>query len=365
MNGSSWGGSEELWYQAALNTARRGVETGVCCFNGTGKEQRMDELKKAGCKLFLLPGKEITKRQPFIGKMKLNKAVANVPFEDYDKVIVSQGGWKDVTSGPFKKLYTRLKQYVLIYHNYNVNERFSNKKFSSLQKWADNALKNLGATPKIFLALKDSYSLDIPKQGVFFNPLTFSSPEKNTPFKTDPEEKVIFCMLAALDTERKAQDILLHTFGMDKWKDRNWELNLYGDGKDKMALEKIIEQLQLHTKVYLREHTQNVKSAIESSHLVLQITHMDGMPISVMEALSMSRPVVVSKVGDMPLWVTDNYNGWIADTVSIDGINQVLEKAWQNRSEWEEMGKNAFAFFRKGFPLNPIEHFFKQTGIIN
>lgn len=365
MNGSSWGGSEELWYQAALDTARRGIETGVCCFNGIGKESRMHELKEAGCKLFMLPGKKITKGQLLIGKIKLNKAVVSVPFEEYDKVIVSQGGWKDITSGPFKKLYTRLKEYVLIYHNYNVNEKFSQRKFSSLQTWADNALKNLGDTPKIFETLKNSYSLNIPNQEKLFNPLTFEVPGATTPYPEVVEGKYVFAVFAALDVERKAQDILIRALSATEWRNRNWELRLYGEGKDKELLQNLLLELGMQEKILLPGNAADYKEAIRKSHLVLQITNIDAMPITVMDSLAMAKPLVVSNIGDMPSWIQENSNGWVTATVSVEAIRQTLELAWEQRNNWAGMGKQSFTLFRRDFPANPVEFFLKQTSIIN
>ena len=365
MNGAPWGGSEELWYQAALWTARNGYTVAVCCFDGEGKNKKMKELQQAGCKLFLLPGKEETKKQLLLGKIKLSKAIAEVPFEEYDKVIASQGGWKDVTHGPFKKLYRRLKDYVLIYHNYNVKEKFSFQKFSSLQKWAGKALKNLGDTPKIFQALEETYSLSIPNQEKLFNPLTFESPETATLYPEANDGKYIFSVFAALDTERKAQDVLIRALSGAGWRTRNWELHLYGEGKDREMLQNLVLEQKMQTKIFLRGNAADYKEAIRQSHLVLQITHIDAMPITVMDSLAMARPLVVSNVGDMPSWIKENTNGWVAYDVSVDSVNQTLEQAWNQRSNWSAMGKQSFAIFHRDFPANPVEYFLKQTGILD
>ncbi len=364
MNGSAWGGSEELWYQAALWMARHQYDVGVCCFDSVEKSGKMKELEKAGCKLFLLPGKEETKKQLLLGKIKLSKAVAEVPFEQYDKVIVSQGGWKDVTHGPFKKLFQRMKEYVLIYHNYNINEKFSLRKFSLLQKWADKAVKNLGDTPKIFKALEAAYSLSIPNQEKLFNPLTFEVPQSPAPYPGVVDGKYIFSVFAALDIERKAQDILIKALASPGWKDRNWELHLYGSGKDKELLQKIIQDSQLQSKIILQGNAADYENAIRQSHLVLQITHIDAMPITVMDSLAMARPVIVSNVGDMPSWVHTNINGWVITQVTPEAINQSLELAWEQRHNWPAMGKQSFTIFHRDFPPNPIGYFLKQTGII-
>ena len=348
MKGSAWGGSEELWYQAALWTARQGYPVAVCCFDGEGKNKRLENLAQAGCRLFLLPGKEETKKQMLLGKIKLNKAVAEVPFEEYDKVIVSQGGWKDVTHGPFKKLYRRLKEYVLIYHNYNVHEKFSLHKFSLLQKWAAKAEKNLGDTPKIFQALEEAYSLSIPNQEKLFNPLTFDTPGTATAYPELVNGKYILAVFSALDIERKAQDVLIRAFSGEAWRQRNWELHLYGEGKDKESLQQLIQELQLQSSIFLRGNASDYKEAIRQSHLVLQITHIDAMPITVMDSLAMARPVIVSNVGDMPAWIQENRNGWITTHVTKDAIQQTLEQAWQQRDRWPAMGEESFRIFRQG-----------------
>jgi glycosyltransferase involved in cell wall biosynthesis len=84
-----------------------------------------------------------------------------------------------------------------------------------------------------------------------------------------------------------------------------------------------------------------------------------------MDSLAMARPLVVSNVGDMPFWVKENSNGWVAESVSSETINQTLEQAWDKRTNWAEMGKQSFAIFKQNFPINPVNHFLKQAGIIS
>ena len=41
-------------------------------------------------------------------------------------------------------------------------------------------------------------------------------------------------------------------------------------------------------------------------------------------------------------------------------IEQTLEKAWQNRNRWEEMGRRSFALFKEKFPDRPEAYLLKQ-----
>jgi glycosyltransferase involved in cell wall biosynthesis len=363
MNGSAWGGSEEPWYQAALWTARHGYDVTVCCFDAEGKINQLRQLENAGCKLLLLPRKEDTKKQPLIGKLKLNKAVADIPFETYDKVIVSQGGWKDIVYRPFKKLYRRFRSYVLIYHSYNVNEKISLRKLLLLQKWADNATCNIGDTLKIFSVLEETYGLHIPNQQKSFNPLTFPAPVAPAPYPAVTGGKYIFSVFAALDIKRKGQDVLVKVFEGKEWRNRNWELHLYGEGKDRKLLEKLISDKQMGSRIILKGYAADYQEAIRQSHLVLQITLIDAMPIVVMDSLSMARPVIISNVGDMPYWVKDGINGWITPEATTEATGLTLEKAWRERDRWPEMGKESYSIFKTDFPADPVLHFIKQMGI--
>ena len=106
----------------------------------------------------------------------------------------------------------------------------------------------------------------------------------------------------------------------------------------------------MQDKIFLEGHTNNVQSALENAHLLFQITHIDAMPLVVVEAMAMARAAVVSKIGDMPRWVNEGENGWISHDASVEQIDKTLEKAWQKREQWQQMGENAFSVFQKKYP---------------
>jgi glycosyltransferase involved in cell wall biosynthesis len=354
MNSDSWGGSEEIWFRSAIHLAQKGWKVGVCCFNWPGKEKKIDQLSNAGCEMYLLPGRNETRS--FFKKIKLGSAIQKLPIEDYDEVIINQGGWKDIVHGPFKKIYRRCKSYCLLYHNYDKG-KLSPGKLKLFNIWITNAKKNIGDAARIFSAITEVNSLIIPNQQVLFNPITFTPPAHYTPFLNSINDKLNFIVLAQLDVKRKAQDILVKTLSKEKWKTRNWELHFYGKGNDADLLAKLIESSGLRDKVFLKGYSQSIPAVLSWSHVLLQLTLFDAMPISVTEAMAMSRAVIASNVGDMPLWIKDEVNGWISNEISVEGIDTVLEKAWQDRQRLETMGKESFNTFAKKYPVDPVSYF--------
>jgi glycosyltransferase involved in cell wall biosynthesis len=171
------------------------------------------------------------------------------------------------------------------------------------------------------------------------------------------EEPYVFSVFAALDFKRKAQDKLISLFATQRWRERPVILNLYGEGKDKAQLQALIAELSLEKTVFLRGHTTDVPAALKETHLVLQLSAIDAMPLSVVEAMAMSRPLVVTRIGDMPLWIHENVNGWVAASNSAE---DTLEQAWNSKDRWEEMGKASFRIFREKFPDSAEQSFIRN-----
>jgi len=345
MNGAAWGGSEELWFRTALWMSRKGCKIGIGCYEWAEKQDRIGELKKAGCSIYLLPNKK-----GLFKKVAIKKALHSIPFNEYALTVLNQGGWEEILHSPYSNLYKKLAAYVILNHNYNESAVLSFQKQKLLQQWITNAQMNFGATQKIFDVIEKNFNISIYKKQTLINPITFQPDKQANPYPAFVDDTCIWVMLAELDTARKAQDILITALSAPKWKARNWQLLLYGKGKDKDKLEKLIFELGLQNKVFLKGFTINIKQTLLDCHLLLQCTLIDAMPLSVVEAMATGRSCVVSKVGDMPAWVNDGVNGFICNTVTIEGIDEALENCWQQKNSWAAMGKNAFETFAKKYP---------------
>ncbi len=350
MNGSAWGGSEEQWFRLALWMAKEKYEVAVSCFDWPEKKEKLTAFQKEGIKLFLLP----SKNKGVFAKWQLQKIVNKISFENYDLVFINQGGFEDVSHSPFKTIYKRCKKYVISSHNYDENGKLSAGRSGLLKKWFLNSSLNIGASQKIFDTLQTHYHVPVPNQKIIYSPINFQVPGNEEPYPSQPDGKIIFTMLAAFDVNRKAQDVLINTFASENWKSRNWQLHLYGQGKDLNLLETLINENGLHEKVLLKGHTTDVKKALLATHMYLQVTKLDAMPISVMEAMAMARPCIVSSVGDMPVWINHEENGYISKEVTVEAVDEILELAWQQKEQWSEMGKRSFNKFQKLYP-HPYE----------
>lgn len=363
MNGDAWGGSEELWYQTALYAAANGADVACAVYAWPAKKERLNNLINAGVKVYELPNDgrhKSTFRErftyKFITPICLRKAIQHLPVSSYDLVIINQGGISEIYSGPWKYFYKKLRQYAILFHNYQVPFQIKPYKQKLLQAWVKHATICLFASVKIQEVIEKTLGISLPNTAILINPISFATPAQVTPFPPLYKGNYCFTMLAALEVHRKAQDVLLHTLSSEKWLHRNWILNLYGAGRDLQLLGDLIHLLKLQDKVFLKGHANHVQEVLSNSHLLMHCTKMDAMPLSIIEAMSMSRPVLATSVGDIPHWVKDEKNGWVANECTSNTLDAVLEKAWMNRNSWEDMGKESYMIFRDKFPESPPQH---------
>jgi len=355
MAGSPWGGSEELWYKTALHAVGKGWKVGCAVYHWKEKEKNIQLLKESGVETHYFPNKGRSKKnlieriQNKISKQRIKKVIATLPVEKYDLVVVNMGAFENTTPA-WRDFYKRLDRYIVLYHNYKEHEVLSGVKKTVVQNWVDHSLLNLFAAERIKGVLEKNSGINVSNSDILLNPVSFLAPSTPSVFPPLQNGNYRFITLAALEVWRKAQDNLVTALSSEKWKERNWTLHLYGEGKDRKNLEDLIRANGMAHKIFLEGHTSDVKSALENAHLLLQTTHIDAMPIVVVETMAVGRAAIVSRIGDMPRWINEGENGWISPDASVDQIDATLEKAWHQREQWKEMGENAFSVFQKKYP---------------
>ena len=78
------------------------------------------------------------------------------------------------------------------------------------------------------------------------------------------------------------------------------KLVLIGDGSERPAVEALVHKLGLEQEVILPGRRDDVPAWLQSSDLYVSASSLEGMPISILEAMGAGLPVVVTAVGDLP-----------------------------------------------------------------
>jgi glycosyltransferase involved in cell wall biosynthesis len=77
-------------------------------------------------------------------------------------------------------------------------------------------------------------------------------------------------------------------------------LILIGDGTERAQVEALIAELHISQNVVLPGRQSNVSTWLQISDLYISSSSLEGMPLSILEAMSVGLPVVATAVGDVP-----------------------------------------------------------------
>ena len=73
-----------------------------------------------------------------------------------------------------------------------------------------------------------------------------------------------------------------------------------------------------------------------------------------------ARPCIVTDVGGSAELLQDEVSGFIATAPKVECLDDALERAWQKRAFWTEIGQTAAMNVRKLIPEDPVEAFIDE-----
>jgi glycosyltransferase involved in cell wall biosynthesis len=79
--------------------------------------------------------------------------------------------------------------------------------------------------------------------------------------------------------------------------------------------------------------------------------------MSLIESMICGRVPITTKVGRAAELIDDNHSGFLAPAATAELLDEVLERAWQRRHDWQHMGRLAASAIRQRHSLRPAEDF--------
>lgn len=133
------------------------------------------------------------------------------------------------------------------------------------------------------------------------------------------------------------------------------KLDVAGDGPLRRAMEQRVERLGLADRVHF--HGWVERSALEellrrSRALVMPSQAHETFGLAALEALSMARPVVVSRVGALPEFVEDGKTGFLLPHDGVEAWAGAIERLAGDLAMARAMGEEARALVEKRYTLS-------------
>jgi glycosyltransferase involved in cell wall biosynthesis len=199
----------------------------------------------------------------------------------------------------------------------------------------------------------------LKNNSLVFNPVKLNRQIIPYPSSTDRYKLACIGRYFLLD---KGQDMLIRILAQEKWRNRPISVSFIGSGDDKAALESLAKLLNTDN-VEFRGHVNNIEELWQEFHALVLPSRSEGMPLVLLEAMSVGRTGIVSDAGGNGEIIFEGINGFIG-APHFESFDQAMERAWQSRSQWQELGKNAFDYIVRNIPLLPEKEFANQLKMI-
>ena len=142
--------------------------------------------------------------------------------------------------------------------------------------------------------------------------------------------------------EQKGQLLLVEALARLAAKGIAFEMVLAGDGELRGEIEALVARHRLHGKICITGwiSSEQVRNEILAARALVLPSFAEGLPVVIMEALALRRPVATTYVAGIPELVRPGENGWLFPAGSVDTLAAVLETVLATPSaELERMGE--------------------------
>lgn len=369
-----WGGSEELWAQTAIQLAQDGHQIHVFKTYIDRAHPRIQALSAAGCTLTdlqqLLPwpvrlGNRILRNQWRYAPIGIQRLTQTLRKLQPQLTIVSQGNNFD---GIIYANVCRLHNhpYVLIAQK-AVNFFFPlDVDRSMIQSVYRSALRCYFVSQHNLALTRQQLSLSLPQAEVVVNPFNVAFNSADVLPGLQMTSEIHIACVARLNILDKGQDLLLEVLNQDKWRARPLYFTLFGAGPHQHALDELISFMNLANRVRLGGYVADPTTIWQTHQALILPSRSEGLPLALVEAMLCGRPAIATNAGGIAELLLDNVTGFLAATASVEALDEALERAWQRRTSWPQLGLQAVRHARQTIPADaPIRFKNQLLNLIN
>jgi glycosyltransferase involved in cell wall biosynthesis len=356
-----WSGSEELWTRSAKEFAHLGFKVAFATKYNHGN---LDALKVNRANFANEYSAKTALRRAFERFVKAGINNKNI-LRDFilenspQLVVISQGNNYEsidvmrLCSG-LNVPYVTLTQLVA---EIFIGALSNNNMLQYAQNAYSGAIKNFFVSNHNLKLHQLLLGIKTANDEVVYNPckLLYNNIPKYPLFK----EYYKVGLVGRIDCFHKGYDLFMQVIAKDKWRRRSIDFNMYGDGPHVAYINSYIKTYGIKN-VHIKGYSNHVSKIWEENQLLLLPSRFEGQALALIEAMYCQRAAVVTDVGGASELIEEGISGFIADSPTADSIDAALERAWEQRDSWEQMGLQAAAMLKEKYPVDAVDYFNSQ-----
>lgn len=304
IDGLSTGGAEHLQVTFAKEAKRRGFKMAVISLEEEDDSQYLRELRELGTPVYFFPTKRIF---DFKNLYRITKLF----WVERPDILHTHLTYSNIIGSMVAHL-TRVRV-VATLHSTGMDERFRASRTEWVEKLTLRYLmhKIIACGPAVGrhyqIDNKDERVIVIPNAVDYATILPHSERDILRKQIAGDSNRLIVISVGRLESQKGFQD-LVDAFSILHSSHPNTFLVIVGGGGFRNIIEQKIKDLSLSEHVRLLGWRTDVPSLLFASDLFVLASHWEGLPISILEAMTAGLPVLATDVGD---------NAWAIDSTGM------------------------------------------------
>jgi len=324
-------GAENVIKEIAIKSRLFGYESivGIIYDTDDTYPEYVDFLKnyKIETVVFKGNGKIDTKRikeiRKYVNDNKIDLLHSHGYKEDYNSLLTKQDMPKIATNHLWKRTNLKSKLYTLVdalfLQFFNIVTGVSSEIMKDMKKYY---LRRIIKVPN---------GIDTD----FYSPMLKN---KDINLKIGiPMDSVIIGMISSI-TKVKGHEIAIKAFKCVKNTNSNAYLLIVGEGKMSDQLKHMVECEGLADNVKFAGKTQRVREYLSIIDIFLITSFREGLPMALLEAMAMGKPVIATRVGEIPQIVRDGKNGFLINAGDQNELVRKINNIAKNKYARETIG---------------------------
>lgn len=360
------GGSEELWVQTAAAMAGRGDQVMAATTWLPRASRRIQQLRRAGIPHYELHPSRLGRLMNRVSRGGTSPSAAELR-NCLNKVRPSRIVFNSGTLLDGLDLLGVIQgwgvPYLVVTHLVSTDNWPDDRAAEQLVESFAHAARSCFVSGHNLELFERQVGCSLSNSEIVRNPfLVSATPSKEWPTREGGDkESWRLAFPARLHPRTKGQDMLIDVLSRDEWKGRPLTVTFYGEGPCRTSLERLATQRGV-SGVRFGGQVSDIEGVWRSHHALILPSRHEGLPICLIEAMMSSRPVIANPAGGSGEVIEDGVTGFLGSSCDVQGLRNLMERAWSERDAWEQMGQSAFNRIRQLIPADPVDQFLKSLG---
>lgn len=165
--------------------------------------------------------------------------------------------------------------------------------------------------------------------------------------RLDRRTPITITMVARFERPKKQLELIKALVPL---KQHDWQLVFIGEGSLKQEAVMYVHEQLLDKKVSFLEASSNVSQLLTDTDIFVLTSSWEGLPLSILEAMSHELPIIASDVGGVKEAVHHTLNGFLIQ----DNLTELLHLLINDHELRIQMGKNSRKLYEKSFSFEKM-----------